>query len=232
MRDVNGILLLDKPTGYSSNQVLQRVKWLFQAKKAGHGGTLDPLATGMLVIGFGKATRLLPAYLEGGKTYEVVAKLGIKTTTGDSEGDVLTATEPPRFTRQQLEETLVQFQGEITQTPPMYSALKHKGIPLYAFARKGIAIKRHPRKVFISDIYLVKYDHPLLWLSVQCSGGTYIRVLVEDIGEHLGTLGHVTALRRTHVGCFGPEKMVSLDTLEALAKKDLMRSIRCCGVMQ
>lgn len=218
VREVNGILLLDKPTGYSSNQVLQRVKWLFQAKKAGHGGTLDPLATGMLVICFGRATRELSWSLASDKTYEVVARLGIKTTTGDAEGEVVAVQESPPFSEARLLEVLAQFQGEITQIPPMYSALKHRGVPLYELARKGVTVDRQPRQILVHIIRLIRYEHPNLSLLVQCTKGTYIRTLIEDIGEQLGCGAHVSQLRRTKVGYFEPAKMITLNQIEALAK--------------
>lgn len=221
MREVNGILLLDKPAGCSSNQALQCVKRLFQAKKAGHGGTLDPLATGMLVICFGRATRELSASLTSDKAYEVTARLGIKTTTADAEGDVIASQTPPLFPKTRLLEVLAQFRGDITQIPPMYSALKHKGVPLYALARKGMTVDRQPRQVLIRSIQLVRYEHPHLSLSVQCGEGTYIRTLIEDIGEQLGCGAHVSQLRRTQVGHFDPANMLSLNQIEALASNGL-----------
>lgn len=216
-RDVVGLLLLDKPRGLSSNHALQRVKRLYQAAKAGHTGSLDPLATGMLPICFGSATRLSGLLLDARKVYRVTATLGTATTTGDAEGEVLTdrSTDPaPAAVR--VAAVLREFVGEISQVPPMYSALKRDGVPLYRLARQGIEVPREARRVMIEELTLETYRWPELTLTVRCSKGTYIRTLVEDIAVALGTVGHVAALRRLTVEPFAEGQMHSLDDLEAL----------------
>lgn len=213
-RDLNGLFLLDKPTGFSSNGALQAVKKLFQAKKAGHAGTLDPLASGMLVIGFGKTTKILSSLITADKTYVVTAKLGERTTTGDAEGEVVQSCEPRFFSHDEINTVLQTFKGETQQIPPMYSALKHQGKPLYVLARKGITIDREPRTVLIMNINLIEYNFPWLSLKVDCGKGTYIRTLVEDIGCALGVGAHVCALRRTRVGNFLENQMMSWEALK------------------
>lgn len=219
-RDVRGILLLDKPQGLSSNQALQRAKRLFQAAKAGHTGSLDPLATGMLPICFGAATSLCGHLLDASKSYRVVARLGVATTTGDAEGEVTQEAPIPAPDRQTVEHALSQFLGEIEQVPPMYSALKRDGVPLYKLARSGVEVAREPRRVVIDAIEIEAYDWPHLTLAVHCSKGTYIRTLVEDIAVALGTVGHVRELRRLSVTPFSHNAMIPLDSLEALAARD------------
>jgi tRNA pseudouridine55 synthase len=216
-RDIVGLLLLDKPRGLSSNHALQRVKRLYQAAKAGHTGSLDPLATGMLPICFGSATRLSGLLLDARKVYRVTAALGISTTTGDAEGEVLVnrSTEPaPSAAR--VTEALLGFIGAIDQVPPMYSALKRDGVPLYRLARQGVEVPRESRRVVIEELTLEAYQWPELTLVVRCSKGTYIRTLMEDIAVALGTVGHVAALRRLIVEPFAEAEMHSLDELEAL----------------
>lgn len=210
---MNGIFLLDKPLYLTSNQALQQVKKIFAAKKAGHTGSLDPLATGMLPICFGEATKFSQFLLEGDKHYDVVVKLGSKTTTGDLEGEVIATAAVPALTPLQIENVLQQFMGTIQQIPPMYSAIKHQGKPLYELARKGIEIERPARTVTIHQLVLKTYADEALQLAVHCSKGTYIRTLAEDIGEKLGSVAHVVALRRTAVVPFEHHKMMTLDEL-------------------
>ena len=216
-RDVSGLLLLDKPSGLSSNQALQRVKRIYQAAKAGHTGSLDPLATGMLPICFGSATRLSGYLLDARKVYRVTAALGVATATGDAEGAVIAdRSQEPGPDAARVAATLQQFVGETEQVPPMYSALKRDGVPLYRLARQGVEVVREPRRVVIEELTLEAYRWPELTLVVRCSKGTYIRTLVEDIAVALGTVGHVAMLRRLAVEPFAADPMHSLDALEAL----------------
>ena len=214
-RDVNGILLLDKPSGVTSNHALQRVKRLFNANKAGHTGILDPLATGMLPICLGEATKISAYLLDGDKRYRAECRLGMKTTTGDSEGEVISETPVPVLTPKDIEKVLTQFRGEIEQVPPMYSALKHQGQPLYKLARQGKEVERKPRRVTIHSLSLMAYSTDGLVLDVHCSKGTYIRTLAEDIGECLGCGAHLTGLRRLASGPF-QDGMVTFERLEEL----------------
>ncbi len=216
-RALDGILLLDKPLGISSNKALQIVKRLFNAQKAGHTGSLDPLATGMLPICFGEATKVSSFLLESNKSYQTTATLGKVTTTGDAEGEILQERTIPPLNESDINNTLATFKGSISQTPPMYSALKHQGQPLYKLARKGIEIERKHRQITIFDLTLSNYTAHSLSLHVSCSKGTYIRTLVEDIGEALGCGAYVSLLRRTTVDPFYDHKMVSLNTLEEYA---------------
>jgi len=219
LRKIDGILLLDKPLNITSNGALQRVKRLFSAKKAGHTGSLDPLATGMLPLCFGEATKFSQFLLESDKYYRVSAKLGVKTTTGDAEGQVVATKAVPILDRQKIEQVLTQFTGSIQQTPPMYSAIKHNGKPLYELARQGIEIERKPRTVSIYLLQLGGFDHDTLDLDIHCSKGTYVRTLVEDIGEALGCCAHVSALRRLSVTPYQNASMVTLDELEETHKQ-------------
>ncbi len=212
---IDGILLLDKPLGLTSNSALQRVKRLFYAKKAGHTGSLDPLATGMLPICFGEATKFSQVLLESDKCYEMSAKLGVKTLTGDAEGDII-STKPVNVTRADIEKIVMAFRGEITQIPPMYSAVKINGQPLYELARQGIEIERASRNVQIYDLRLIDFQGDSASFSVRCSKGTYIRTLIEDMGEALGCGAHVSALHRSFVSPFDTARSVSLDALEDL----------------
>jgi tRNA pseudouridine55 synthase len=217
-RDVFGLLLLDKPSGLSSNGALQRVKHLFAAEKAGHAGSLDPLATGMLPIFFGAATRIAAFMLEARKSYRVTAKLGSATTTGDAEGETIEErpdAAPPD--PEVIAAAVRRFVGEIEQIPPMYSALKRGGVPLYRLARSGVEVERSPRRVLIEELVVERYEWPELDLHVRCSKGTYVRTLVEDIARAAGTLGHVAALRRLAVSPFPEGGMRTLDELEAAA---------------
>lgn len=214
-RNISGILLLDKPLGYSSNQALQKIKWLFQAAKAGHTGTLDPLATGLLPICLGEATKFAQYVTDADKTYVANVKLGIKTTTGDAEGDVI-SNKPVNVTQAQLEAVCQQFQGEISQVPPMYSALKHEGKALYEYARAGVNIERAARKVTIKAIIVNTFSDVEAALTVTCSKGTYIRTLAEDIGAVLGCDAHLVGLRRTKTAGYDIIKAVNIEQLEAM----------------
>lgn len=212
-REVNGILLLDKPLGLTSNQALTEVKRLFTATKAGHTGSLDPLASGMLPICFGEATKFSQFLLEADKQYLVEAKLGVRTATGDAEGEII-ATREVSVNQSQLETVFESFRGEISQIPSMYSAIKFQGKPLYAYARQGIEIERQARTVVIKQLTLLSYQDDHFSIQVTCSKGTYIRTLIEDIGEKLGCGAYVTLLRRTYVDPYQEAKMLTLDELK------------------
>jgi tRNA pseudouridine55 synthase len=213
---VDGVLLLDKPVGLSSNDALMKAKRVFNAKKAGHTGTLDPFATGLLPLCFGEATKFSQDLLEADKTYEATVHLGIMTTTGDTEGELIEQREVD-VTREQVEAALARFRGPIFQVPPMYSALKRDGKALYEYAREGITLEREARPVTIHVLSLVEYTAPLLKILVTCSKGTYVRVLGEDIGAALGCGAHLNALRRVQVGALSTERMISLEDLQAHA---------------
>lgn len=215
-RPVNGVLLFDKPAGLSSNQALQAVKRLYRAAKVGHTGSLDPLATGMLPLCFGEATKISAFLLDSDKRYQLNAQLGVTTTTGDAEGEVRQTRDYVDITAAKIESVIKDFIGEIEQIPPMYSALKHNGRRLYELAREGIEVERKPRKVRIYDIGFQGLVGDTLSLEVSCSKGTYVRTLVEDIGEILGCGAHVTRLRRLSVGPYHAE-MLTLTQLEAIA---------------
>ena len=212
---VHGVLLLDKPVGWSSNDALIKAKRLLNALKAGHTGTLDPFATGLLPLCFGEATKFSQDLLEADKTYQTVVHLGISTNTGDTEGEVL-QTQPVDLTEDQIRAVLPQFTGDILQVPPMYSALKRDGKPLYEYARAGITLEREARPVTIHLLEFVNYTAPFLTLNVRCSKGTYIRVLGENIGDALGCGAHLKALRRTQVGHLLLENTVTLEQLIAM----------------
>lgn len=214
-RPVDGVLLLDKPVGLSSNQALQQAKRLYQAAKAGHTGSLDPFATGLLPVCFGEATKFSHFLLDADKTYCATMRLGATTTTGDTEGEIV-ATAEVNVTREKMEEVLRGFLGEINQVPPMYSALKHQGKALYEYARAGIEIERPARAVTIHRIELLELDQPSATILVSCSKGTYIRTLAEDIGKTLGCGAHLTQLRRTVSGLFDVSRAVTLEALEAM----------------
>ncbi len=216
-RELTGIVLLDKPSGLSSNQALQQVKRLFRARKAGHTGSLDPLATGMLPICFGAATRISPFLLDADKSYRTVARLGEATDTGDAEGAVIRQCPVPAIDAAKIEKVLNRFRGEIEQVPPMYSALRHKGQRLYELARQGKTVERPARRVTIHRLELRAWCATELELDVRCSKGTYIRTLVEDIASALGCCAHVTLLRRTTVHPFEDQPMMTLERLQALA---------------
>ena len=213
---INGILLLDKSAGVTSNRALQQIKRLYQAKKAGHTGSLDPIATGMLPICFGEATKFSQFLLDSDKSYEVIARLGVQTTTGDSEGSVVATKPVVDVTTSRMELVMEQFLGEIEQVPPMFSAIKHNGKPLYELARKGIEIERKARKITIFSLELKSISNDEFSFHVHCSKGTYIRTLVEDIGRELNCGAHVIGLRRAKVVPYGNAKMYTLATLQAI----------------
>ncbi|MCB1610288.1 MAG: tRNA pseudouridine(55) synthase TruB [Lysobacterales bacterium] len=214
-RHLDGVLLLDKPSGPSSNAALQQVKWLYRAHKAGHTGSLDPLAGGLLPICFGEATKLSSYLLTGDKGYRAIARLGQRTDTLDAEGRLLAEAPIDEIDTVHIETALIGFRGHIRQIPPMYSALKRGGESLYALARQGLEVEREPRQVHIDRLELVDYTPPFLVLDVDCSSGTYIRTLVDDIGQVLGCGAHVHALRRTWAEPFRDPEMVELSALEA-----------------
>lgn len=217
MRDlVDGVLLLDKPVGLSSNDALIRAKRVLNAKKAGHTGTLDPFATGLLPLCFGEATKFSQDLLEADKTYEATVHLGIMTNTGDTEGEAI-ETLPVDVTQAQIEAALARFRGPILQVPPMYSALKRDGKAYYEYAREGITLEREARPVTIHALEFVSYEAPFLKIRVTCSKGTYVRVLGEDIGAALGCGAHLNALRRTQVGALTTAGMITMEALQAHA---------------
>lgn len=213
---MHGVLLLDKPRGMSSNAALQKVKWLLRADKAGHTGTLDPLATGLLPLCFGAATKFSQVQLDADKTYLATLALGATTTTGDAEGEVL-RTRPVGVTPEQIDAVLAQHTGPQRQTPPMHSALKHEGRALYEYARAGISVERAARDIVVHRIDKVEQQGATLTLRVACSKGTYIRTLAEDIGEALGCGAHLAALRRLATGALRLEDAVTIEQLEPLA---------------
>ncbi|MDP4788425.1 MAG: tRNA pseudouridine(55) synthase TruB [Haliea sp.] len=222
-RLLDGILLLDKPAGFSSNQALQRVKWLFFAAKAGHTGSLDPLATGVLPLCLGEATKFSQYLLDADKAYTSTFVLGERRTTGDAEGEVLATVDASALTRQQVEQGLGAFRGEIEQIPSMYSALKHAGQPLYKLARKGQEVERSARSVVIHHLELLDFrpgERAEVDVAIECSKGTYVRSIAEDLGAALGVGGYVSALRRTRAGPFTLEQCVALPALEALKEAE------------
>lgn len=225
---INGILLLDKPQEATSNHALQRVKRLFRAKKAGHTGSLDPIATGMLPICFGEATKFSQFLLESNKTYDVVARLGVTTTTGDSEGAVVAETPVTGITEAVVNEVLKQFQGHLEQIPPMYSAIKFQGRPLYELARRGIEIERKPRsiQIFSTELHYVTEDS--FSFNVHCTKGTYVRTLVEDIGKVLGCGAHVIGLRRQSVYPYDSQHMYSFEKLESILESAGIEALQHC----
>lgn len=217
-RDVNGIILLDKPSGMSSNAALQTVKRLFKASKAGHTGNLDPLATGLLPICFGEATKISSFLLDSDKRYIGTCKLGIRTSTADSEGEILETRPVGQLTEQQVRQVLQRFIGEIEQVPPMHSAVKVNGTPLYKLAREGKEIERKSRRIRIYQIELLRLEGDELEIAIHCSKGTYVRTLTEEIGTALGCGAHLSALRRTASGPFALEQAMTLPELEHLAE--------------
>jgi tRNA pseudouridine55 synthase len=216
-RDVDGLLILDKPSGLTSNKCLQQVKHLLRAAKAGHTGALDPLASGVLPLCFGEATKVSQFLLDSDKVYRATVKLGVTTTTGDSEGEVLATTSVPVFSTAEIEATLGKFRGVITQQPSVYSALKQNGVPLYKLARAGKEIEPKFRDVTIYKLELLAFAGDVLEIEVSCSKGTYVRTLAEDIGKALGTGAHITALRRLKAGPFALDSSLTLAEMEALA---------------
>jgi len=219
---VNGILLVNKPQGLSSNALLQQVKRLFKAKKAGHTGSLDPLATGMLPICFGEATKFCQYLLDADKSYESTGLLGIKTDTSDALGDITWQSPPFEISQDQLNHALHQFIGTTQQIPSMFSALKHKGTPLYKYAREGINIEREAREITIHELELLDFRGQEFDIRVLCSKGTYIRNLVEDIGDYLGVGAHVTRLHRRHTAGLCDEKMYNLEELQEKTSEQLL----------
>ena len=233
-RPVHGVLLLDKPLGLSSNQALQKAKWLLRAEKAGHTGTLDPMATGVLPLCFGAATKFSQLHLDADKTYEAVLRLGQRTSTADAEGEVIAEAEV-NFTPEKLQQVQALFTGPLQQVPPMHSALKKDGKALYEYAREGIEVERAARSVVIHSLELKELPAEngvrSVWLKAHCSKGTYIRTLGEDIGIALGCGAFLSALRRVQSGQFAIGECVSLETLEALPEIQRPQSLRAVDVL-
>jgi len=219
---MNGILIVDKPTGWTSFDVVNFIRKRFAIQKAGHAGTLDPMATGVLVVLLGSATKLSGEFSGHDKDYAATMTLGIVTDTGDSEGKVIRTAEVPDVSRAEVETVLESFSGEISQIPPMVSAIKHNGTPLYKLARKGIEVERKPRSVTIHKIRLTDFRLPELSIEVSCSKGTYIRTLCEDIGERIGCGGSLSSLRRTRSGEFSIVNAVSIDELKEMQDADIL----------
>ncbi|MCE2573397.1 tRNA pseudouridine(55) synthase TruB [Motilimonas eburnea] len=217
-RNVHGVLLLDKPTGISSNDALQKVKRIYFAAKAGHTGALDPLATGMLPICLGEATKFSQYLLDSDKRYVVTAKLGVRTTTSDSDGEVVSE-RPVNFSHAELIEALDKFRGDSMQVPSMYSALKYQGQPLYKYAREGVEVPREARPITVYELKLLRFEGDELELEVHSSKGTYIRTIVDDLGELLGCGAHVIQLRRTQVSTYPYERMLTLEQLECILQQ-------------
>jgi tRNA pseudouridine55 synthase len=212
-------LLLDKPKGVTSNAALQSVKRLFNANKAGHTGSLDPLATGVLPICFGEATKISSFLLDADKRYRAVCQLGVKTNSADADGEVMETRPVPALDEAHVQAVMARFTGSLSQIPPMHSAIKRQGVPLYKLAHQGIEVEREPREVTIHSLELVRLEGDVLEMDVHCSKGTYIRTLAEDIGEALGCGAHITALRRTGVGGLDTERLYTLDELTTLAEE-------------
>lgn len=218
-KNINGILLLDKPKGLSSNQTLQKAKYLYQAAKAGHTGTLDPMATGVLPICFGEATKFSQYLTDADKAYQATLKLGVTTTTGDVEGEIL-QTRLVKCSEDHFRLICKDYVGEISQTPPMYSALKFNGRPLYEYAREGIEIERPARTIHIHTISVDAFEDDVAKITVHCTKGTYIRTLAEDIGEQLGCGSHLIGLRRTISGPFSLNQTITLEQLEGMSDEE------------
>ena len=218
-RHISGVFLLNKPLGISSNAALQKVRWLYRAQKAGHTGALDPLASGLLPICLGEATKFSHYLLDSTKRYQTTVQLGHSTTTGDVEGEVLLEKAVPELSQDSIQQVLAQFTGDIQQVPPMYSALKKQGRPLYELARQGIEIERDARPIHIFAIELIAFNQYSLTLDITCSKGTYIRVLGEDIAKALGTYGHLTYLNRTQTGHFDLIPEYTIEHLESLTEQ-------------
>lgn len=223
-RPVHGVLLLDKPLGFSSNQALQKAKWLLRAEKAGHTGTLDPLATGVLPLCFGAATKFSQLHLDADKTYVATARLGVKTSTGDAEGEVISE-RPVQVTPEDLARVQAQFTGPIRQVPPMHSALKKDGKALYEYAREGVEVERTPRDVVIHKLEIRAIDDVTIRILASVSKGTYIRTLGEDIGEAFGCGAHLTSLRRTATGGFVEAQCVTIEALEAMDEEERLAQL-------
>ncbi|MBT0725881.1 tRNA pseudouridine(55) synthase TruB [Rosenbergiella australiborealis] len=212
-RDIHGVLLLDKPQGMSSNDVLQKVKRLYNANKAGHTGALDPLATGMLPICLGEATKFSQYLLDADKRYRVIARLGQRTDTSDADGNIVEE-RPIQFSQAQLDQALAHFRGDTEQVPTMFSALKYQGRPLYEYARQGITVPREARPITVYELLFIRWEGEELELEIHCSKGTYIRTIIDDLGERLGCGAHVSMLRRLQVDRYPAEKMVTLAQLQ------------------
>ena len=225
-RDVDGILLLDKPAGISSNKALQNTRYLFKANKAGHTGSLDPLASGVLPICFGEATKFSNYLLDASKSYRALCQLGITTSTGDAEGDI-TSDSPVQANAGDVQRVLTQFTGRVEQVPPMYSAVKHKGQRLYKLARKGKVVDRSPRQVEIYSLEMIEFSDDRLEIDVHCSKGTYIRTLAEDIGKALGCGAFLARLERTGVHPFWEKDCYSFDQLRAISERGLDSLDQC-----
>lgn len=223
-KHISGVLLLDKPLGFSSNQALQKAKWLLQAAKAGHTGTLDPLATGLLPLCFGEATKFAHYLTDADKTYLATIKLGITTNTGDAEGEILSA-QAVNVSRVEFEQASQQFVGEISQVPPMYSALKHEGKALYEYARAGVEIERKARSVYIHQITVDSFAQDVAVITVTCSKGTYIRTLAEDIGKQLGCGAHLIGLRRTATASYQIVQAITLEQFEAMTAEERLSAL-------
>ena len=219
VRNISGIVVLDKANGLSSNAALQEVKRLYEANKAGHAGSLDPLATGVLPVCLGEATKVSQFLLDSDKRYRARIKLGIRTDTGDSEGSIIERNEGISVSRKAIERALTKFKGEVEQVPPMHSAIKMNGVPLYKLARKGITVEREPRLVTLYQICLVEFVNSELELEISCSKGTYIRTIADDLGQELGCGAHVIELRRTQAGVFTEKDSISSEEL-ALEKEN------------
>jgi tRNA pseudouridine55 synthase len=215
-KNISGVLLLDKPLGYSSNQALQKIKLLYQAAKAGHTGTLDPLATGLLPLCFGEATKFAHFLTDADKVYIATVKFGITTNTGDAEGQVLSVKDV-NISKMQLEQVCSQFLGVISQVPPMYSALKHEGKAMYEYARAGVEIERASRAVTIHNIEINAFDRDVATITVKCSKGTYIRTLAEDIGAQIGCGAHLIGLRRTATANYHINQAITIEQFEAMS---------------
>ena len=224
--NLNGVVVINKAKGFSSNKVLQQLKYLFNAQKAGHTGTLDPMATGVLPICFGRATKIAQYLLAADKEYIVTIRLGIETDSGDAEGQMIAKNNNiPKLSNQLIEEVLANFRGNIAQVPPMYSALKHNGQPLYKLAREGKSVEIKPRNINIYELELLDFDKDTLKVRVKCSKGTYIRSLVIDIGKKLGCGGHLIALQRTQSGPFKLAEAFELEQLKELSFEQKIASI-------
>ena len=217
-RDVHGILLLAKPSGITSNDALQQVKRIYNAAKAGHTGALDPLATGMLPICLGEATKFSQFLLDADKRYQVTAKLGERTNTSDADGTII-STRPLTFTEPQLQQALMSFRGGSLQVPSMFSALKHQGKPLYEYAREGIEIEREARPITVYELNVLEFSGDKLVLDIHCSKGTYIRTIIDDLGEMLGCGAHVTQLHRSQVASYPAERMLTIEKLQAIFER-------------
>lgn len=230
-RDVHGVLLLDKPQGLSSNDALQKVKRLYNANRAGHTGALDPLATGMLPICLGEATKFSQYLLDSDKRYRVIARLGQRTDTSDADGQVVEE-RPVNFTAQELAAALDTFRGETQQVPSMYSALKYQGKPLYEYARQGIEVPREARPIVVYELLFIRHEGNELELEIHCSKGTYIRTIIDDLGEKLGCGAHVIFLRRLAVSRYPVERMVTLEQLAALVEQASQQDIPAAELLE